>query len=57
MTEKQMARNCDRCRTRKVQFLCMGWKFDYKNCPYVCTRNGLFHKLNIKGVSYEHNEN
>ena len=48
MTEKQMIKNCNKCRTRRVQYLFMGWIFDYKNCPYVCTQNQLFHNLKRK---------
>ena len=50
MTDKQRMRNCNKCRTRRIQFLFQGWIFDFRNCPYVCTQNKLYDKLKKRGA-------
>ena len=39
MTDAKRAKNCAKCRTRKVQAKYMGKIFDYRNCPFVCLKN------------------
>lgn len=41
MTDAKRAKNCERCKARKIEEKYMGRLFDFHNCPFVCLKNEI----------------